>query len=329
MYFAVVVSLTLSLFATGLLAQCRGADLRGSLSEEEQRILDERLHDMPYAEGLYWTASRGDQVMHLVGTVHMDDPRLDRIMAALAPVIRRADLVLVEATEAEEARLAAAITERPDLLFLTDGPTLPEMMSETDWRALRHAAESRGIPGFMAAKFQPWYLTMMLSLPSCAMQTLSQGERGLDARVLETARSADIPARALEPYDTLFTVMSRDPLPEQVRLLTLGTLPDPAAEDGLATLLGSYFEEKTGEILEVTRATAGRYIDLTRAEIDRLFDAMLDSLLIARNLEWMGPILATEADTVVIAVGAGHLPGEPGLLKLLADEGFTLERQGI
>jgi uncharacterized protein YbaP (TraB family) len=52
-------------------------------------------------------------------------------------------------------------------------------------------------------------------------------------------------------------------------------------------------------------------------------------LLIDRNIAWIPQIEAALAgsDDALIAVGAGHLPGEQGVLALLEAEGHTVTRQ--
>ena len=42
---------------------------------------------VPYATGNHWIATRGDQVVHVVGTFHLSDPQMDGIAARLAEEI--------------------------------------------------------------------------------------------------------------------------------------------------------------------------------------------------------------------------------------------------
>lgn len=313
--------------ATLTAAACGGADVRDTLTPAEQAEIDARLAHVPFAEGNVWTATRGAQVLHLIGTMHLDDTRFDAIMPRLLPLIRNANLLLVEATKAEEAKLESAVTQRPDLLFLTTGPTLPDLLPEADWQALAEAVESRGVPAFMAAKMQPWYLSVLLTMPGCAVQQMQDGANGLDHRIMDLATRAGVPQQPLEPFDTVFNLMSGYPLEEQARLLTLGLLSNDIAEDAFFTLKESYFEEKSAELLEVNRIIAYRHVDLPKAEVDALTDEMLGTLLNQRNLAWMTPILSAPEGETVVAVGAAHLPGAQGLLALLEAEGFRIQRQ--
>ncbi|HYG40195.1 MAG TPA: TraB/GumN family protein [Cytophagales bacterium] len=52
----------------------------------------------------------------------------------------------------------------------------------------------------------------------------------------------------------------------------------------------------------------------------------IDKMLKDRNIEWMNTILpAINVKKTFIAVGAGHLPGEFGLISLLRKEGYSIE----
>lgn len=308
------------------LAACGGTDLRATLSPVERAALASRVAQMDYPRGLFWRATRGDQVLYLIGTLHANDPRLDRIMARVAPVLDQAKTLFVEATLEDEKRLQEAVTQRPELLFLTAGPTLPELMEEADWQRLAQAAQDRGLPAFMVAKFQPWYLSVLLSLPACMLAEMQQGAKGLDHRLIAAAEALGLQQRGLESYDTLFQLMGASPMDQQIDYLTLGLLPNAVSEDAMTSLKASYFEERIAELSEFARILSWRYVDLPRDEIDALYDDMLGTLLVARNKAWMVHLLDAAPGTHAVAVGAGHLPGQQGLLALLEAEGFALTR---
>lgn len=324
-----LLSLAFFALATAAAAQttCDGRDLRSTLTADETAELEARISATPYAEGNHWIAERAAQTIHVVGTVHIDDPRLDAVEARLAPVVEAADLVLLEATEVEKSALQEAVVSQPDLVFIMEGPTLPSLMAPDAWEDLKAAAIARGIPGFMAAKFQPWYLSVILAMPPCAVETLRQTQNGLDKRLMDVATAAGVETRALEPYDTIFQLVGSEPLDQQIEYLKLGVLPDQVAEDGLTTLLAAYFDDTPAEVVEITRITTRRHVDIPDAELDAVFDDMLETLVDTRNRAWMPRILAAPDGLTVVAVGAGHLPGEVGLLRLLEDAGFSLSRQ--
>ncbi|MFN2394156.1 MAG: TraB/GumN family protein [Bacteroidales bacterium] len=63
------------------------------------------------------------------------------------------------------------------------------------------------------------------------------------------------------------------------------------------------------------------------ADLDNNFDEFSYRLIRERNERWIGRLdsLMNEKPSF-IAVGAGHLPGENGILKLLLDQGYIIER---
>ena len=325
-----VLGLIVTLFtAGGVFAQCSGADLRSSLSDAERQELDTRVAATPYATGNHWLATRGDMRIHLIGTVHLDDPRLDAPTERLRPLIEEAAALLLEMTPADEQALQQDLVSAPDKLLLTD-TTLPEIMSEEAWAALSEAVTARGLPPFMAAKFQPWYLSMLLSVPPCATATLTEGA-GLDKRLARIAEGAEVPMHALESYETIFAMFTEAPMSEQIAMLESALVAPDEVEDMFATLLASYVDETTAEGWEISRILARRSAPLEPGEIDAVFDAMADGLLTDRNRAWIPVILdaagTAEGRPVVVAFGAAHLAGDTGVLQLLTDEGFELPRQ--
>lgn len=330
MRISVFSALTLCLlWPATVFATCNGTDQRLTFSAQQHAELNTRLADMPFAQGNHWRAQKGGQNIHVIGTVHLDDSRIDAITQRLAPLITAADLVFLEANEAEETKLKEAVATRPDVMFIREGPTLLEQMGKEDWAKLAKAAEARGIPAFVAAKFQPWYLSLMLGMPPCVLSQMAQGIHGLDHRVRDVATSAGVPVLALEPWDTLFSIFGQDPMEEQIEMLKIGITSVETAENAVATLMAQYFDQDHGAVMDTSRVALRDTLDMDRAEFDAVFDDMLDSLLTQRNLKWMTVLDKTRADNIVVAVGAGHLSGENGVLNLLAQRGYTLTRMAV
>jgi uncharacterized protein YbaP (TraB family) len=317
--------LFLLLFGLPGFAACTGTDERAGLTNAERAALDSAIKATPFANGNHWVAKRGDQTIHLIGTMHLNHPRWPAIVDGLKPVISTADLVLVEMTPTETQAMQAALARDPSLMFITSGPTLPELLPDPDWQALRSAMADRGIPAFMAAKMQPWMLTMLLGIPGCAMADANR-ENGLDARLMMQADAADVPILALEAYDAIFRLLGSEPMDQQVQALIASLPAAKTSENQFATLMGTYFEEASAEAWEMSRLMAYRGVDLPKAEIDAMFQQMQDTLLTRRNHAWMDVILNRPEPNLVIAVGALHLTGQTGLLSLLEQAGFQMER---
>ncbi|MEL6596708.1 MAG: TraB/GumN family protein [Pseudomonadota bacterium] len=307
-------------------ARCDGASVLDRLSDADRMELDASIAATPYPEGLFWQATKGGKTLHLIGTMHVYDPRLEPILAHIAPLIPDADLILLETTKAAEAQLQADLASKPDLLFITDGPTLPDLLPEAVWQTLADQARARQIPAFMAAKFQPWYLALMLGVPPCAMEGMVTGQRGLDHMIMDRAETVGTPTQALEPYDTLFTLFGSESMDAQIEMLQATIAMNREADALFATLLDLYFTQQHVKAWQFSRLAARDMPGAQLDEIDIMFAEMEEVLLTRRNLKWM-PVIAEAVnahDTLLIGMGAAHLGGETGVLNLLAQEGYTL-----
>ncbi len=323
---SLILGAVISLQAMAVQAQCVGENLFSAMPAAELQALRAKAEAEPFATGNFWRATRGDEEIHLVGTYHMDDPRHAATMARLTPVLDKAAVVLVEAGPEEMAALKDRIGKNPDLMVITNGPTLREQLTPEVWDKLSDAMRSRGVPPFMAAKMRPWYLSMILSIPPCALEVMGE-DRGLDAQVVEAATARSLPIRALEPFDTVFGIFDGLRKEDQLSMITASLALEDKSEDISVTMADAYFDQEARLIWEYTRALSLDLPGYTPERVEREFAAMQEAVMDGRNRKWI-PVLtdAAREGPVLAAFGALHLSGDEGVLALLQAEGFALER---
>ena len=315
-------------------AGCAGSNLLVQLPPQIRARIAERVAQTPHAHGILWEATQGDRRITLVGTYHFDDPRHADTLAALRPALRDAAALFVEAGPAEEARLTRALTEDPSLMVAPSGPTLPERLTPEEWQALSAAMEARGTPAFVAARLRPWYVSMMLGMSPCMLRAMAAGGEigGLDHQLIALAQARDLPVQALEPWDTIFDVFAGLSEDQETDMIRAALPAAVAADDYAATLTDSYFAADVWSLWEFTRQDAYAHSGLSRAEVDAQMALARRKLMDDRNRAWIGPLTAgaTEAARegrgIVAGFGALHLPGEHGVLSLLAAQGWQLRR---
>lgn len=329
MFKRITAALAPLLLVPGLaLATCNGQDLRSSLSAQERAAVAKTMADVPFAEGNHWLAKQGERTIHLIGTVHISSDRLDPIAQNLQPVIADADVLLLESTPDEIAQMQDHLARDPKLTFITEGPTLIDRLPAGDWEILSQKAKEAGIPSWVAAKMRPWFLATALSLPAC-LRADPNIEHGLDKRLAAAAKAADVPTASLEDPLDVIRMLDRDPLEEQLRqmrpyIALIGGGED--GEDGIATMLAAYFDERVAEYLEISRTEFLTGSTTPPAEAAKIWTDLMARLLKERNTAWLPVIEAHEGNSIAVAVGALHLPGEFGLLNLLSGAGYTIER---
>jgi uncharacterized protein YbaP (TraB family) len=313
------------LLSAPVAAECAGRNLFADMPAERLAEITAAANAVPYPTGNYWRATRGDDVITLIGTYHFDDPRHLPTLETITPEIAAATTVLVEAGPDEQTQLLDLIARDPSKVMIVDGPTLIEQLPADLWAGLSKALALRGVPGFMAAKIQPWYAVVMLAVPPCAMEQMAD-PKGLDGMVIDAAKAAGVPVRGLEPFDTVFTIFDSMTRDELVAMLQSTLAIEDRAEDYSATLADSYFAGESRMIWEFLRFVTYDMPNYTREQVDAEYARMEDLLMNTRNRTWI-PVLTEAAakGPVFAAFGALHLSGEAGVLNLLQQEGFTLE----
>ena len=324
--FLAPLALGLATLALPAGADCVGHNLIDALPQAERSALLDQAHQVPFAQGNLWRAHKPGVEITLIGTYHMDDSRHDATLQRLGPMLDAARSVLVEAGPEEMAALKARLGAEPELMVITEGPTLPEQLPSEVWDKLSTAMRLRGMPPFMAAKLQPWYLSMMLSIPPCTLDSMGE-DRGLDARVIEAAQTRGLPVRALESYDTIFGIFGDMAPEDQLSMVTAALALEDVSEDMSVTLADSYFAEESRLIWEFSRAQALTLDGYSPERVAHEFAVMEQALMVRRNRAWI-PVLtdAAREGPVVAAFGALHLAGRDGVLALLQAEGFAVER---
>lgn len=326
--FRAILTLIATLAAVPATALCSGESYLTRLDPTQREAIDGTTATTLNGEGLLWILTRDTKTLTVVGTMHIYDPRLDPIRAKVRPALRDADLMMVEATDAEETAMKDAFVEDPTLYLITEGPTLPDLLGPADWQKVVAAAADRGLPGFMVAQMQPWYLALTLGIPACAMAELAAGQRGLDHMLIADAAEFDVPLQALEGWETLLEVMTDGTQEEQIALLKLGLIDAADQQSLFVAMLDTYFAEATAAVWDISQIAAQELTGLSEEDAATQMRETQDILLHRRNHNWI-PVIEKAAETndnIVVAVGAGHLPGAEGILALLAAEGWSVER---
>jgi hypothetical protein len=314
------------LFAVPVAAGCVGENIFDTLPADRRQQIEAAANAVPYPTGNFWRATRGQEVIIISGTYHFDDPRHLPNLEALTPHITSATTVLVEAGPKEEKALMELIRREPSRVLITEGPALHEKLPPELWDSLSDALARRGVPGFMAAKFKPWYVIALLAVPPCAMIDMASQPKGLDGMVIETALAANVPVKGLEPFDTIFRIFDSLTEAEMTEMLKSTLALENRSEDHARTLADSYFAGESRKIWELMRQVSYDMPGYSHAEVDTEFARMEEVLMATRNRSWI-PVLTEAAarGPVFAAFGSLHLSGQEGVLNLLEAQGFALE----
>ena len=306
-----------------LAAQCVPADMRTTLSDAERLAVQQEVADIPYGVGRAFEATRGDASLFLFGTFHSE--AAGDMPAALTSAIANADRVFVEVTAADNAAFQEQMQRDPSIIMDLDGPGLQQDLTEQDWAALSEALRPLGIQPQIADTLQPWFAATMVSIPLCEVQQQARGGQPIDAKIEVEATALGKPVLGLETVEETFAVFAGISREAQVDFLRLELSDTDTSGAIFMTLAKQYTEGRIAEIQALSNVLAAR--DIPMEQVNAMNDVLLEPLLNQRNRNWLPAIVdAGREGSAVIAVGALHLGGEDGLLRLLEGEGFDITR---
>lgn len=270
------------------------------------QALDVAPSDAP-TRGLLWRIERDGHVSYLFGTIHSDDPRVLQLPAAVDRAFTRTDSFVMEALPSADGFIDAA-----NAMTLPEGRTLQDVVGADLYQRARAALLARGQPVTGIDREKPWVVMAALSYP------VYHG-LPLDFALLMKATQAGKKTAGLETSQEQIAVFDGMSLADQTHLLALTVDQASNLQAQMDKLLAAWLARDLGALHRAERedAPAG----------DRAYDTFMKRLTHERNLrmaERMAPYL--KQGNAFIAVGALHLVGDDGLLRLLAQRGYRVER---
>jgi uncharacterized protein YbaP (TraB family) len=309
-----------------LLAQeavCAGKDLVAELQADDAPAL-ERIRETAArtenGEGLLWKLEReGTPPSYLFGTMHVTDPRVLDLPEPARKALDEAERLVIETTDAlSQDKMMAVLATRPDLMMFTDATTLSSLLTPQDRRTVEGGLQARGISLASVNKMKPWMLAAMLASSPCELARQAKGEPVLDVKLAAQAQAANKEVLGLESGAEQLDAMARLPmafhLSSLVETLALGNRIDDVTE----TMITLYRQEQIPllwPLLDHVMPEAGGE---GYAEFEQVMITARNHVMAQRAQ----PIL--DQGDVFMAVGALHLPGKDGLVRLLRDAGYTV-----
>ena len=114
---------------------------------------------------------------------------------------------------------------------------------------------------------------------------------------------------------------------EDVNDLLVDLISEQSVSDQAQILLAMCKDETMfNEIRQMILKEIGAYMTQKLDLVVSAENAQDEALVINRNLQWMTKLVEVMADkSCLVCVGAGHLPGDKGLLQLMRNAGYTVE----
>lgn len=263
-----------------------------------------------FDRGMLWKIETpGVAPNHLFGTYHSNDPRITTLPCPVQEAFDRSASYTMEVITN-----GAGIVSMAEAMYFSDGKTLKSVLGEPLYQeTLRavEASETSAAGGINAMK--PWAVMMALSAPRAG--------RGLflDMALQFTATQRGKPTYGLETMQEQIAVFNGMNLDDQIVLLRDAVQTHQLTQVVLEELTRAYLDRDLKALL----ALSEKY----KPQDPRVYNLMMDRLLVRRNANMAERLrVRLQEGNAFVAVGALHLPGDTGLLRLLSNAGYRVTR---
>lgn len=267
------------------------------------------------AGGPLWRLEKEGAVVYLLGSFHLLDNVDYRDNPALQNAFEDAETVVFETDIAELESSRTRRFVRSQGLY-GKGKSLRGEISAETYRLLARTAGELGVPMKRLDTFRPWLCA--ITVTNLKYRQLGfRAQNGVDTYFYDRAERAGKEILALETPEeqiSLFAAL----LPEDQEKLLARTLEDL---DG--------FEQKVGRLVAAWKAGDAAALNRILLENFRDYPVIYRRLVTERNRRWLQqlePLLGGPQEVLVV-VGAAHLVGPEGLLRLLERRGYRVTQR--
>jgi len=201
--------------------------------------------------------------------------------------------------------------------FMKDGGSLKKLLTEEEYGLVKAKFDEIGLPIALFDKVKPMFTSMMTSMDMSGGNPMESGDVvSYEMEFMEKAKAQKMEMQGLETVEYQMSMFDSIPYEAQAQMLVESVKAGDVASaetDQMAQMINLYKTQNLNGLSDLISADEegmGNYEDI---------------LLVNRNKNWI-PIMAEQmkSKATFFAVGAGHLGGEEGVIRLLRNAGYTV-----
>jgi uncharacterized protein YbaP (TraB family) len=257
------------------------------------------------AQLLYKIEGKGLQKpSYIYGTIHIMPKKQFAISEAITTALKECESLVMEVDINMDLKTKIDAAQRS---MLPNGKTIADITSAENAQKIKqfcvdslHWKESKYV---RMSRLTPFFLTSII------LQDLIGKSKSFEVELNKLAEKNKMTTLGLETIQMQMDLVNDVPYEEQIKLLLEGLTTNNSEYN---TMLNCYLKQDLNKLGEL----------MNDAELSPEFNA---NFLVKRNQNWIPQISKmVQEKPIFIAVGAGHLPGEQGVLKLLQEAGYTV-----
>ncbi|MFP4458680.1 MAG: TraB/GumN family protein [Candidatus Zixiibacteriota bacterium] len=248
---------------------------------------------------------------YIFGTVHYPDSRIANPgEVVFSRLDKCSDFVMEVDLDEDAMSVMLKYSMLPDSLKLGD------LLPEETYKKIDSVLVSMGQSIAMYSMMKPWVINLTLAMPPTkdTVQIMP-----MDLQLQQRAKQKDKNIRGLETVEEQIKLFDDQSYDEQVKMIEKTVAEFAEYEKYLDKLIDAYIDGDLNKLHELINYWS---IDKDDAEF-------IEDILYKRNdtmFEGMMKLFEEEGKSFFVAVGAGHLAGEKGILQKLEDKGYEIKR---
>ena len=259
-------------------------------------------------KGILWRIDgAASQPSYLLGTIHSDDARVTNVPPSVMRVFQQAD-----SFSGEVKMDLPSMMQASQATLLPEGQSLEQLIDRSLYKQTVQLLAAYGIPELVVQRMKPWAAAATLSLPR------PQSGIFLDMLLYNQAAAAGKRVYGLETIAEQIGAMESMSHELQITMLRDAIAQHDQLDQIIEQLITAYVRRDLKALESISNAA----MQEGDARVAEVFNAEVVDRRNYRMLERMQPRL--REGNAFIAVGALHLPGDKGLLKLLRNKGYRV-----
>ena len=263
-----------------------------------------------------WKANGTKGVVYLLGSLHFGTPDMYPLPERITDTFAAADALVVEANIQNQSTGEAA-QKLIDKGIYADGSTLEDHLKPATWQKLIGIAKNLGVSEETLRPQKPWLAALTLTGQALKQAGFSE-DLGVDQAFIKEAGSKK-PILEMESVDEQIRLFDEFSPQEQEQML-LGSLQELARGPEIFTNIAMAWKKGDADTIDL----------ITRQSFDAgpVAEKIFKTLFTDRNIAMVNKFdeLLADGRTYFVVIGAGHLAGEQGILKLLEAKGYKISQ---
>ena len=265
-----------------------------------------------------WKVTGPKGVVYLFGTIHAGKAAFYPLQSVIEDSFQKADTLIEEVDTGDPGEAARIEQGLAAVGGYTNGDTITNHLSEATRSHLAAYVKKGGLPEAAVGSMRPWLVSLLVMQLEMEHRGIDPSY-GLDRHFLEEARHSHKAIGALEDAASQLRLLSSLSEEFQDRLLLSSLVDVEKWADTFDLLTRAWQSGDATAMQEVITSSVRDYPQLK---------PLMTKLLDERNTAMAAKIerFLQTPKSYFVAVGAGHLVGDKGILSQLRRKKFTVEQ---